>query len=323
MVPAMPDRAIPVDDATIAAAARHLRAGDLVVFPTETVYGLGADATNATAVARVFDLKGRPAINPLIVHLADVATAAPLAASSETAERLAAAFWPGPLTLVVPRPEATPIADAVSAGLPTLAIRVPGHPVARRLLHATGRPIAAPSANPSGRVSPTRPDHVDPAIVAGVAMVVDAGPCERGLESTVIDTTGPIPRLLRPGTITAADVRDVLGLDVAVAEPGDRPAAPGMLLRHYAPATPLRLNVTTPNPDEAFLAFGPTTANPDQPTRNLSPSGDLREAAANLYHCLHTLDRAACRAIAVAPIPDTGLGEVINERLARAAAGSG
>lgn len=327
MVPAMapPADTNEIDDAAITAAADALRRGELVIFPTETVYGLGADAINADAVAAIYRLKGRPALNPLIVHVSSVAAADRLVGLSGVAQRLADALWPGPLTLIVPRPGATTVVPAVSAGLPSIALRVPAHPVAQRLLQAVDRPVAAPSANISGRLSPTRAAHIDPETAAGVAVVLDAGPCIHGLESTVIDTTGATPRIFRLGAITRQAITDILGTPVAVATApdADRPASPGMTLRHYAPATPLRLDATTADDDEAYLAFGPGPATAAAITENLSPSANLEEAAANLYHLLHILDRANCRTIAVAPIPNEGLGEVINERLTRAAATAG
>ena len=328
----MPDRHhIPtIDNTAIAAAADALRGGEVVVFPTETVYGLGADATNADAVAAVFRIKRRPAINPLIVHVAGTDVVERLVGLNTTARNLAEHLWPGPLTLIVPRPATTAIVPAVSANLPTLAIRVPAHPVAHKLLLAVDRPVAAPSANLAGHLSPTRTAHIDPAVAAAVAAVLDAGPTGLGLESTVVDTTGPRPRILRLGAITSTTIAKTLGQPVAIdaIATDDRPTSPGMLLRHYAPTTPLRLNATTAAPDEAYLAFGPHTSDTGAPgngarvTRNLSPAGDLEEAAANLYHLLHSLDAAGCRTIAVAPIPNDGLGEAINERLTRAAAGT-
>jgi L-threonylcarbamoyladenylate synthase len=301
----------------IGRAAALLRAGELVAFPTETVYGLGADATNETAVAAVFAAKGRPAINPLIVHLADADAARHEAHFDDRAERLAECFWPGPLTLVLRRRADSALAAAISAGLETVALRVPSHATALELLRAVGRPIAAPSANPSGRLSPTTADHVADGLGDAVAMILDDGPCPLGLESTVVDLHGPgdRARLLRPGGLPRDAIEDEIG---ALAEPSatQAPRAPGMMASHYAPHLPLRLDAEAPQPGEAFLGFGPACGDA---TLNLSPSGDLDEAAANLYAMLHSLDRPGFTAIAVTPIPHEGSGTAINDRLARGA----
>ena len=317
---------MPVVKATaesIARAAKALRAGRLVAFPTETVYGLGADATNARAVAEVFAAKGRPRFNPLIVHVESQQAAERFAVLNEKARRLAAAFWPGPLTLVLERRPDAPIADLVTAGLDTLALRAPDHPVARALLKEAGIPIAAPSANRSGHVSPTRAEHVLADLGDIPAMILDGGPTAHGLESTVLDVTGASVVLLRPGAVTADAIEAVLGEPLLRStSDDDRPRSPGQLASHYAPATPLRLDATCAEPGEALLAFGPAPAH-HGPAINLSPMGDLIEAAANLFAALRTLDATGASAIAVMPIPDTGLGEAINDRLRRAAAPRG
>jgi L-threonylcarbamoyladenylate synthase len=304
----------------IEAAAAALRAGRLVAFATETVYGLGADATNAQAVAQVFAVKGRPHFNPLIVHVPDVAAAAALAVLTPSARQLAAAFWPGALTLVLPRRPDSQIAELASAGLPTIAIRVPAHPVAARLLRAAGLPIAAPSANRSGHVSPTTAAHVEADLGDRVAMVLDAGPTPLGLESTVVDASGASPVVLRLGGLKRGDLGRVLGRPVALVggEPS-RLASPGMLQRHYAPATPLRLEAREVARGEALLAFGAALPQHDGVMLNLSPGGDLIEAAANLFAHLRRLDSLGVSGIAVMSIPDEGLGEAINDRLRRAA----
>jgi L-threonylcarbamoyladenylate synthase len=302
-----------------------LRGGGLVAFPTETVYGLGADATNGRAVAAVFEAKGRPRFNPLIVHVATLEAAAALAHLTEAGATLAQAFWPGPLTLVLAKREDCPVADLATAGLDTVAVRVPSHPVAQALLQAAQTPIVAPSANRSGHVSPTTAEHVaaDFSTTGGehIAMILDGGTAPVGLESTVVDATGADPVVLRLGAVAREDIARVLGRPVALAtgEEG-KPASPGMLARHYAPAARLRLDATDVGEDEALLAFGHARV-PGHPgvMLNLSWSGDLVEAAANLFAALRTLDAAGAKAIAVMPIPEQGLGEAINDRLRRAA----
>jgi len=302
---------------TITAAAALLRAGRLVAFPTETVYGLGGAATDDTAVARIFEAKGRPSFNPLIVHVPDLAAAEACAVFDDRARAVAAAFWPGPLTLVLPRREEAGLSRLVSAGLPSVALRVPAHPVAQALLRAAGVPVAAPSANRSGGISPTRAEHVVASLGARVDMVVDGGPCAVGLESTVLDLTGERPILLRPGGITPADLEAVLGAPVVSGSDDPMaPKSPGQLLSHYAPDRPVRLNATEARPGEALLGFGPAPG----ATLNLSESGDLVEAAAHLFAALHALDDARFTVIAVMPVPDKGLGLAINDRLRRAAA---
>ncbi|MCU0910224.1 MAG: L-threonylcarbamoyladenylate synthase [Rhodobacteraceae bacterium] len=304
------------DAAGVAEAARLIRAGELVAFPTETVYGLGADATDDRAVARVYEAKGRPRFNPLIVHLPDTAAARRLAVLGPEAERLAAAFWPGPLTLVLPlRPEAG-IAPLATAGLPTVALRVPAHPLAQALLVAAGRPLAAPSANPSGRVSPTRASHVLDGLGGRIAAVLDGGTCAVGVESTILAFDGGRALLLRPGGLPAEAIEACLGAPLVspAADPA-RPSSPGQLASHYAPGVPLRLNAGAALPGESLLGFGRV----EGADLNLSPAGDLVEAAANLFHFLRDLD-AQGRPIAVSPVPDAGLGRAINDRLRRAAA---
>jgi len=303
----------------IAAAAEALRAGRLVAFPTETVYGLGADATNARAVAAIFAAKDRPRFNPLIVHVPDLAAAERLGAFTPLGRALAAAFWPGALTLVTARAPACPIADLATAGLDTVALRVPAHPVAQALLRAAACPVAAPSANRSGHVSPTTAAHVEADLGSRVDVILDGGPAPIGLESTVVDATGEEPAILRSGGIAREAIAQALGRPVEVArgDPG-RPASPGMLARHYAPAARLRLGAREARPGEALLAFGPPAPHRG-PMLNLSAAGDLAEAAANLFSHLRALDAAGAEAIAVMPIPEAGLGEAINDRLRRAA----
>ena len=304
----------------VAAAGAALRGGALVAFPTETVYGLGADATNGRAVAAIFAAKGRPRFNPLIVHVPDTDAVARLGRLSESARQLAAAFWPGPLTLVMDKQQACPVADLATAGLDTVALRVPAHPLAQALLRAAGRPVGAPSANRSGHVSPTTAAHVEADLGTSVAIILDGGPAPIGLESTVVDVTGAEPVLLRLGGLARESIERVVGRPVALArgEPG-RPTSPGMLARHYAPAARLRLDAHEVLDGEALLAFGPVVPKHAGVSINLSPTGDLVEAAANLYFALRALDAAGATAVAVMPIPHTGLGEAINDRLRRAA----
>jgi L-threonylcarbamoyladenylate synthase len=290
----------------------------LVAFPTETVYGLGADATNDRAVAGIFEAKGRPRFNPLIVHVKDRQQADALVAFTPAVARLADAFWPGALTLVMPRKPDSPLSLLVSAGLDTVAIRVPAHPVAQDLLAASGIPIAAPSANRSGHISSTTAAHVAADLADGVGLVLDGGPAPHGIESTVIGFEGERPVLLRPGAIARADIERFAGF---LAEPQrGRIVSPGQLVSHYAPHTPLRLKAHTCEAGEALLVFGPEPPNGAHVTRNLSPWGDLKEAAANLFAMLRELDASGARRIAVMPIPEHGLGEAINDRLRRAAA---
>lgn len=301
----------------IAAAAEALRRGDLVAFPTETVYGLGADATNDTAVARVYAAKGRPAFNPLIVHAAEADAAFLLGVFPEMAKNLAQTFWPGPLTIVAPRVADCPVSLLASAGLSSIAVRVPNHPLALDLLRQFGRPLVGPSANPSGRISPTTAEHVRRHLGAKVVVILDGGRCNVGLESTVVSFLDASPKLLRHGGISRAEIERVTGSALTVESHGARPHAPGQLLSHYAPRAEIRLNVEAPRNGEAYLGFGPLHAHGPY---SLSPSGDLIEAAASLFRLLHDIDATGVASIAVAPIPHHGLGEAINDRLMRAAA---
>lgn len=303
----------------IAQAARLLQAGDLVSFPTETVYGLGAVATDDHAVARIFAAKGRPTFNPLIVHVASSEAAKEFAEFPRIADDLARAFWPGPLTLVVKLKETAGISALVTAGLNTVAVRVPDHASAQSLLRAVERPIAAPSANPSGRISPTNADHVLDGLRGRIAAVLDDGPCGVGLESTIVDATAS-PRLLRPGGLPQEAIEAVTGplgppLDQAAGGAAHKPNAPGQLESHYAPVAQVRMNATSATGDEVLLGFGGTPG----ADLDLSPAGDTVQAAANLFGMLHQLDSLR-RPIAVAPVPESGLGRAINDRLRRAAA---
>jgi L-threonylcarbamoyladenylate synthase len=307
---------VTADDAGIARAGEILRAGGLVAFPTETVYGLGADATNDRAVAAIFAAKARPRFNPLIVHVRDLREAEALAEFSAPARALAERFWPGPLSLVLPRRAAAPLSLLVSAGLDTVALRVPSGIIAQRLLAAVGRPIAAPSANSSGHVSATTAAHVAKDFGARVDLILDGGPATLGLESTVIGFDGAHAVLLRPGAVARAEIEAVVGALAAAA--ADRVSSPGQLASHYAPKTPLRLDARAVEPDEALLAFGAPLEGA-RITRNLSASGDLTEAATNLFAMLRELDAARAKSIAAMPIPERGLGEAINDRLRRAA----
>ena len=314
--PPAPTRTLPYGEAVIADAAAVIAAGGPVAIPTETVYGLAADATDSRAVAGIYAAKGRPSFNPLIVHVLDRAAAERIALFDDAAGLLADAFWPGPLTLVLPlRPDAG-IASLVTAGLDTIAIRVPAHRAMRALLAATGKPLAAPSANASGAISPTRAEHVLASLGGRIPLIVDDGPTEAGLESTIV-MTGADYRILRPGPITAEDIAALLpgpagSADVAHGTP--RITAPGQLDSHYAPRKPLRINATTAAPGEWLIGFG-AVAGDD----TLSAAGDLAEAAAALFSALHRADASAAAGIAVAPIPATGLGAAINDRLRRAA----
>jgi L-threonylcarbamoyladenylate synthase len=298
-------RVLPFNDEAIAEAARLILAAHPVAIATETVYGVAADATNADAVARIYEAKGRPSFNPLIVHVPDLAAAEHIGEFGEDAKALAAAHWPGPLTLVVPLRAEAGIASIVSAGLPTIGLRVPAHRAMQALLRATGRPLAAPSANASGAISPTRAEHVLGSLGGRIPLVVDAGPTERGIESTIVAATdGPL-RLLRPGPIA---------IDAEMAA-GERIEAPGQLASHYAPAKPLRLGATDAAADEYLIGFGDIGGD-----ASLSPSGELVEAAARLFDLLHRADASDKPRIAVAPVPNDGLGAAINDRLRRAAA---
>jgi len=307
----------PATHLAIIDAARTLRDGGLVAFPTETVYGLGADATDGRAVARIFEAKGRPKFNPLIVHVASMEMAERLGVFPEKAHALATAFWPGALTLVVERAPDCPASDLVSAGLSTIALRMPAHDIARDLIAAAGAPLAAPSANPSESLSPTTAAHVAEGLGARVDMILDGGPCFLGVESTVCGIFGEEVIQLRPGAVPRDAIEKVIGKlsDRAL----DEKHSPGQLARHYAPRTKLRLNAETVTAGEALLAFGPDVPPHDGPSRNLSPSGDLGEAAANLFAMLRELDASGASSIAAMPIPSSGLGEAINDRLSRAA----
>ena len=301
----MQTRFLPFNDESIAEAARLILAGEPVAVPTETVYGLAADATNAQAVARIYEVKGRPSFNPLIVHLPDLAVAERIGTFEAQARELAEQHWPGPLTLVVPLRDDAGIASIVTAGLPTIGIRVPAHAAMQALLRAVGRPLAAPSANASGSISPTRAEHVLKSLGGRIPLVIDGGRSERGLESTIVAATDGSLRLLRPGPIAVH------------AEPSEAQTieAPGQLESHYAPAKPLRLGAVSAGEDEYFIGFAEVGGD-----ANLSPSGDLVEAAARLFDLLHRADESPAPRIAVAPIPGDGLGAAINDRLRRAAA---
>jgi L-threonylcarbamoyladenylate synthase len=301
----MQTRVLPFNDESVAEAARLILAGEPVAVPTETVYGLAADATNAQAVARIYETKGRPSFNPLIVHVPDLASAGRIGTFEAQACELAEQYWPGPLTLVVPLREGAGIAPIVTAGLPTIGIRVPAHAAMQALLRAAARPLAAPSANASGSISPTRAAHVLKSLGGRIPLIIDGGPSERGLESTIVAATDGTLRLLRPGPI-AVDAQTSKGLVIE---------APGQLASHYAPAKPLRLGATSASADEYLIGFGQVKGE-----ANLSPSADLIEAAACLFDLLHRADESPRQRIAVAPIPEEGLGAAINDRLRRAAA---
>lgn len=304
------------DDAGIARAARLLAEGELVAFPTETVYGLGGDARSDRAVAGIYAAKGRPSFNPLIVHLPDLAAVDHYAQVGPKARALAQAFWPGPLTLVLPLRADAGLSNLVTAGLPTVAIRVPAHPLAHRLLRAFGGPVAAPSANPSGRVSPTRAEHVLDGLSGRIAAVLDGGPCAVGLESTIV-LADPEPMLLRPGGVPVEALEAALGQPLSSGGDAHKPTAPGQLASHYAPEAGVRLNAIQAQPGEVLVGFGPVKG-----ALSLSESGDLIEAAARLFATLRQADRLAGPGgrIAFAPVPETGLGLAINDRLRRAAA---
>jgi L-threonylcarbamoyladenylate synthase len=295
-------------------AAEILAKGGLVAFPTETVFGLGADASDDFAVAKIYEAKGRPSFNPLIVHVSDVGMAKRLVEWNDQADHLARAFWPGPLTLVLPMRTDAGVSKLVSAGLPTVAIRVPRHPIAQSMLRAFGGPVAAPSANLSGKISPTRADHVLNGLDGRIDAIVTQGHSENGVESTILHFD-PNPTILRPGTITAADISSVLGQPVARLEHADNIIAPGQMTSHYAPRAAVRLNANDWHAGEKRLGFGDVTCD-----LNLSPTGDLVEAAANLFDMLHQIDDMDGDRIAVSPIPNHGIGIAINDRLSRAAA---
>lgn len=299
-------------------AAAALRRGGLVGMPTETVYGLAADAANGEAVARIYGAKGRPRFNPLIAHGASVEAARAEVRWTESAELLASRFWPGPLTLVLPVRPGGQVSDLARAGLDTLAVRVPAHPVALGLIEAFGAPVVAPSANPSGRISPTAAADVATELGDAVELVLDGGPSRVGLESTIVSLVGQDPALLRPGGLDPRAIEEVLGAPLRWRrDDPDAPTSPGQLLRHYAPAAELRLEAVDQRPGEAYLAFGATPEGVVE-TASLSPDGDLTEAASRLFSVLRALDREHAL-IAVAPVPEVGLGVAINDRLRRAA----
>jgi L-threonylcarbamoyladenylate synthase len=312
------------DAAGLAQAAAILRRGGLVAFPTETVYGLGADATDAEAVARIYAAKERPSFNPLIAHVDSFRTARIQGVFDETATHLAEAFWPGPLTLVVPVAPTCTISDLARAGLDSIGLRVPAHPLAHALLERTGRPVAAPSANRSGRVSPTDADHVLGDLKGRIDAVLDGGASQVGVESTIVSCLEGVPHLLRPGGVPREAIEARIGQKLeAPAEAESSPLAPGMLASHYAPRAHVRLNATSIRLGEAALLFGdepPAGAELALASLNLSKSGDLVEAAAHLFSYLRQLDASGAATIAVSPVPETGLGEAINDRLRRAAA---
>ena len=305
---------LPPDEKAVTRAADMLRAGGLVALPTETVYGLAARADSAAAVAGIYRAKGRPDFNPLIVHVPSLAVAERIAEFDDRSRALAGAFWPGPLTIVLPLREGAGIAPAVTAGLPTIALRCPAHPVMRAVLEATGLPLAAPSANRSGGVSPSEAAHVAASLGPEVDLVLDGGACARGIESTIVAPRNFGWSLLRPGPVTWAQLEAVLGPETDVTTPG-RIEAPGQLASHYAPGKPVRLDALQAEADEFHIGFGPVAGEV-----NLSPSGDLAEAAARLYACLHLSAAAPQARVAIAPVPDNGIGAAINDRLRRAAA---
>ncbi len=314
------EKIIPAVPASLNLASKYLLQGKLVSFPTETVYGLGADATNDQAVARIFAAKQRPDFNPLIIHLPSLAEAEKYVEFDMVSRKMAEAFWPGPFTLVLKKKPGSILSPLVSAGLDTVAVRVPEHPVITGLLQLFKYPVAAPSANISGKLSPTRPEHVAETLSAEVAMILDGPPCRNGIESTIAQVVGSEIRLLRPGSITKEKIEELTGLRVTYYEDGKNPAAPGQLKSHYAPKKKIRLNAVTLYPGEGLLAFGSLYPKDVQILKNLSPKGSLLEAAANLFSMLHDLDNTDCKSIAVSPIPNKAIGIAINDRLNRAAA---
>ncbi len=314
-------RIAPADAESVAAAAACLRAGGLVAMPTETVYGLAADATSDIAVAAIYAAKGRPVFNPLIAHVADQPSAEREAVFDQHAKKLARAFWPGPLTIVAPVSPTCRVSLLARAGLDSVALRAPSHPIARALIEAAGVPLAAPSANRSGRVSPTRAEHVAADLDGRIDWILDAGPTPLGLESTIVACLGGTPRLLRPGAIARERIEAELGLALASEAVAAAPIAPGLLKSHYAPRATLRLAASEATSEEAALDFGRAlAASPARARLDLSPAGDLDAAAANLFADLRALDVTGALTIAVAPIPESGLGAAINDRLRRAAA---
>jgi len=319
-MPPLLTRLLTADPTSLAEAGAILRAGGLVAFPTETVYGLGADATSGTAVAKIYAAKERPHFNPLISHVPDRAAAEKLGVFGRDARALADAFWPGPLTLVVPARPGCLVSDLARAGLDSIALRVPAHPIAQALLRAAGVPVAAPSANRSGRVSPTHVLHVMGDLEGRIDMALDGGPTQVGVESTIVACLDDLVRILRPGGIARAEIERVLGRTVEAAQAEAAITAPGMLASHYAPNARLRLDALSVETDEAVLDFGGRFADVQTASFDLSPSGDLAEAASNLFAFLRALDATGAQVIAVAPIPHEGLGEAIRDRLQRAAA---
>lgn len=306
----------PVDPQSIALAAELLDKGRLVAFPTETVYGLGADAANDLAVASVFEAKGRPQFNPLIAHIADISWVERFAVLTDSARVLAEKFWPGPLTMVMKRTSGCPVSHLVCAGLDTIGVRFPAHPAARQMIAAFGRPVAAPSANISGTVSPTTALHVAQGLGDRIPLILDGGACAVGVESTILDVSEDNPALLRAGGVSVEEIEAVLGISLRRPEINpDAPRSPGQMLSHYAPRLPVRLNADHAEDGEAFLAFGKA----ENATLNLSPSGDVKEAAAHLFAYMRLLDDPRYTGIAVMPIPTNGLGLAINDRLKRAA----
>ena len=313
-------RIFPATANSVDKAKDLLRQGKLVAFPTETVYGLGGDATNDRAVAAIYEAKGRPTFNPLIIHVHKASSLDKIIVWNEKAKKLADKFWPGPLTLILPRTPECPVSLLASAGLETLAVRIPAHPVALELLRAVDLPIAAPSANASGKLSPTTPEHVADSLGENINMILDGGKTTVGIESTVLDLTSPLPTILRPGGITKEQLAEIIG-EVTDRAEDEKIKGPGMLTSHYAPNLPLRLNATSATDNEALLCFGPADHVKGGKIRlNLSNSSDLGEAAANLFNMLRQLDQMHYAAIAVMPIPDIGIGIAINDRLKRAAA---
>jgi len=308
------------EPARFSEAAGYIRSGKLVAFGTETVYGLGGNAVDGEAVARIFRAKGRPSFNPLISHVPEAEIAFSLGVPTALAETLASAFWPGPMTLVLGQRDNCPISSLATCGLDSIALRVPGSPLARAFLREVALPVAAPSANRSGRISPTRADHVEEELgnIADLALILDTGACVEGLESTVIDARGQKPVILRPGSVTAEMIRDVTGTDLEKA--GDDVLSPGQLTSHYAPRTPLVLNQHAPQESDAWIGFGSTEHIRAHAVFSFSEQGDLIEAAARLYDILRQADAAGAERIAIAPVPSGGIGTAIIDRLSRAAA---
>lgn len=308
----------------ITMAATHLQKGEVVAFPTETVYGLGADATNEKAIEKIYQAKGRPSFNPLIIHIWRQEQVALYATVSAQAESLMRHFWPGPLTLILPQKADSPITSNATAGLNSIAIRCPKHPVAQDLLRTVNLPIAAPSANLSGSISPTTAEHVSSSLGDRIDVILSGGKSEIGLESTILDLSCDVPQILRPGAILKEEIEEIIGpLSDLMSAEDQTITAPGMLKSHYAPSLPVKLNVDFPAEGDAFLAFGPTLIDNQDNVLNLSPTGDLNEAAKNLFAMLRALDQSHFKAIAVMPIPEIGLGIAINDRLKRAAADRG